>query len=114
MLTEPTRQKLRALHLPALLKAWTDQQQDPNLQGLSFDERLGLLVDAELLSRQNKRLQRNLRDAKLKVSQACLEDIDGHAARGLDKAQLRELATCRWVHEHQNILITGPTGVGKT
>jgi DNA replication protein DnaC len=114
MLTEPTKQKLRALHLPALVKAWTDQQQDPNLQGLSFDERLGLLVDAELLSRQNKRLQRNLRDAKLKVSQACLEDIDGHVARGLDKAQLRELASCRWVHEHQNVLITGPTGVGKT
>jgi DNA replication protein DnaC len=114
MLTEPTLQKLRALRLPAFAKAFTEQQQAPSLQSLSFDERLGLLVDAEVLSRQNKRLQRNLREAKLKVSQACLEDVDGHAARGLDKAQLRELATCRWVQDHRNILITGPTGVGKT
>jgi DNA replication protein DnaC len=114
MLTEPTTRSLQALRLPAFAKAWADQQQDPTLQGLSFDERLGLLVDAEILSRQNKRLQRNLRDAKLKVAQACIEDVDGHAARGLDKAQLRELATCRWVQDHQNVLITGPTGVGKT
>lgn len=114
MLTEPTRQKLRALRLPSLANAWAAQQQDPSLQALSFDERLGLLVDAEVLARQNKRLQRNLRDAKLKVTQACLEDVDDHAARGLDKALLRELATCRWVQDHQNVLITGPTGVGKT
>src|ERR1700722_18550367 len=114
MLIEPTLQKLRALRLPAFAQAWLDQLQTPTPQPFSFDERLGLLVDAEVLSRQNKRLQRHLREAKLKASQACLEDIDGHATRGLDKAQLRELATCRWVHDHQNVLITGPTGVGKT
>jgi len=81
---------------------------------LSFDERLGLLVDAECLARENKRLARLLKEAKLRLGQACIEDIDYPPRRELDKTVVRQLATCRWVHEQQNVIITGPTGVGKT
>ena len=81
---------------------------------LAFDERFGLLVDAEWIDRQNKRLARNLREAKLRLSDACIEGIDYPPRRKLDKAVIRSLASCTWVHEHQNVVITGPTGVGKT
>ena len=114
MLTEPTLEKLRALRVPAFAAAWQAQQQDPALTGLAFDERLALLVEAEWLARENKRLQTALREAKLKLSQACVEGIDYPARRELDKALVRQLATCRWVHEQQNVLITGMTGTGKT
>ena len=84
------------------------------MTGLDFDERFGLLVDAEWLDRQNKRLARNLREAKLRLSDACIEGIDYPARRKLDKAVIRGLASCTWIHEHHNVVITGPTGVGKT
>ena len=64
--------------------------------------------------RENKRLARLLRDAKLKISQACVENVDYSSKRELDKATIRQLATCRWVQEHQSVLVTGMTGVGKT
>lgn len=114
MLTEPTLAKLRALRLDAFAAAWTEQQKTRDLAQLSFDERLGLLVDAECLARENKRLVRLLKEAKLRLGQACIEDIDYPTRRELDKAQVRQLATCRWVQEQQSIVITGPTGVGKT
>jgi DNA replication protein DnaC len=114
MLTEPTMTKLRALRLDAFAAAWGEQQSNPELGQLSFDERLGLLVDAECLARENKRLARLLKEAKLRLGQACVEDIDYPPRRELDKAQIRQLATCRWVHEQQNVIVTGPTGVGKT
>ena len=114
MLTEPTREKLLELRLGAFAAAWEQQQQDPEIERLGFDERLALLVDAEWLDRQNKRLARNLREAKLRLSQACIENLDYPPARKLDKRRIRELATCRWIAEHHNVAITGPTGVGKT
>ena len=114
MLTEPTLTKLRALRLDAFATAWTDQQKTSDLAQLSFDERLGLLVDAECLARENKRLVRLLKEAKLRLGQACVEDIDYSPRRELDKTQVRQLALCRWVQEQQNVVITGPTGVGKT
>jgi len=114
MLTEPTLTKLRALRLDAFAAAWTDQQKTSDLAQLSFDERLGLLVDAECLARENKRLVRLLKEAKLRLGQACIEDIDYPPRRELDKSQVRQLASCRWVQEQQNVVITGPTGVGKT
>lgn len=114
MLTEPTMDKLKALKLDALAAAWAEQQKDPGMNKLSFDERLGLIVDAEWLRRENKRLERTLKDAKLKLSQACVEDIDYPARRELDKAVIRQLASCRWVLEHHNVLVTGATGTGKT
>ena len=114
MLTEPTLEKLKALRLDALAAAWQAQQQDPASHDLSFDERLALLVDAECLAREAQRLTRTLREAKLRLSHACLEDVDYAARRELDKPLVRQLATGRWLREHHNVLITGATGTGKT
>lgn len=114
MLTEPTMERLRALRLEAMAAAWAEQQRNADASSLAFDERLGLLVDAEWIARENKRLATCLKEAKLKISQACIEAIDYPARRELDKAQIQQLVTCRWVHEHQGVLITGATGTGKT
>nr|VFJ68316.1 MAG: DNA replication protein DnaC [Candidatus Kentron sp. FW] len=113
MLTHPTLDKLRTLKFKGMLKAFTEQLQMPDIQELSFEERLGLLVDREMTERENTRLQTRLRKAKLRQN-ACIEDIDYHHPRGLDKSLLSSLASCRWVAEHLNVLITGPTSVGKT
>lgn len=114
MLNEPTNEKLKAMRLDAMSTAWTEQGGKPDVSRLAFDERFGLLVDAEWLHRENKRLATALREAKLKLASACLEDIDYPNKRELDRVQMRQLAACRWVDEHQNILITGATGTGKT
>jgi DNA replication protein DnaC len=114
MLNEPTTEKLQALRLHGMLHAWQEQGRQAEMAQLGFDERFALLVEAEWLRRENERLARNLREAKLRLSHACLEDIDYAARRELDRAQVRQLATCRWIAEHHNILITGATGTGKT
>jgi DNA replication protein DnaC len=114
MLNEPTMEKLKALRLDAMARVWAEQQKSTDIAKLAFDERLGLLVDAECLFRENRRLGRLLREAKLKIGEACVEDIDYPPRRELDKAVVRQLATCRWVQEHQNVTVTGATGVGKT
>jgi len=116
MLNEPTIEKLRALRLNAMADAWTQQQQQRggDFAAMSFDERLGLLVDAEWVARENKRLERALKEAKLRLGQACLEDIEYAPKRELDKTIVRQLATCKWVHDHHCVVVTGATGVGKT
>jgi DNA replication protein DnaC len=114
MLYSPTIEKLHTLRLSAMAAAWTAQQQDAGASSLGFDERLGLLVEAEWCARENARFTRHLRTAKLKLSQACVEAIDYPAHRHLDKALIRQLATGRWIAEHQQVLITGATGTGKT
>ncbi len=88
--------------------ALEEQIQCPEITELSFEERLGLLVDREITERDNRRLTNRLRQAKLK-QQACLEDIDYQANRGLDKTLLLKLSDCQWVKKSLNILITGPT-----
>lgn len=114
MLMEPTLEKLRAMRLEGMAQSWMGQQKEVEIGKLGFDERLALLVDAEWMSRENKRIQRALKEAKLKLGEASLENIDYAARRELDKATMRQLASCKWVHEHQAVLITGATGTGKT
>jgi DNA replication protein DnaC len=114
MLTEPTIEKLRALHLPAMLAAWLAQRQDATSAELDFDARFGMLVDAEHLARDNKRLARALREAKLRLPNACLEDVDCSPKREIDRALVRQLGTGQWIASHTNVVITGATGTGKT
>lgn len=114
MLSSPIHDQLTALRLHAMATAWQDQQRLADHTALSFDERFGLLVDAQWLARENGRLQRTLREARLRFQHATLEAIEHRPQRPLDKALLRQLATGRWIREHQNVLLTGATGTGKT
>jgi DNA replication protein DnaC len=114
MLEHPTLEQLHELRLHALARAWQGQQEDPAVDELGFDERLALLVEAEWIDRRNKRFDRLLREAKLRITGACLEDIDYAKERKLDRAGIRQLAGGRWIEAHQNVVITGATGVGKT
>ena len=90
MMNYQTVDKLKELKLQGLLAAWIDQQSKPDFAGLGFDERLGLLIDAEWLARMNARLQRNLREAHLRLGSACLEDLDYAEEREIDKARTLE------------------------
>ena len=114
MLIEPTLEKLRAMRLLAMADTWTEQSNDPEMAKLSFEERFGFLVDAEHLARHNRKLKRLLTQAKLRDSNACIEDLDCSKRRGIVRATARQLATCRWLTERLNVVITGATGVGKT
>jgi len=113
MLNHPTLDKLQTLRLTGMLKALREQMQMPDISDLSFEERLGLLIDREMTERHDRRLKTRLRQAKLRLS-AALEDIDYRHPRGLDKSLMTALASCQWVRDRRNILITGPTGIGKT
>jgi len=114
MLREPTIEKLQMMRLRAMAEAWAQQGNSPDLSALSFDERFGMLIDAEWMARENKRVQRALKEAKLRLGQASVEGLDYPARRELDKAVVRQLASCRWIEEHQVVIVTGATGVGKT
>ena len=114
MLTEPTIDKLRGMRLGTMADAWLTQREQPKVHELDFDTRFGLLVDAEHLSRDNKRLARALRAAKLRLPNACIEDIDFAPKRELDRAAVRQLGTCSWIALHANVIITGATGTGKS
>src|SRR5256712_6766254 len=113
MLTHPTLDKLQALRLTGMSHALVEQLQMPDIAALSFEERLGLLVDRERTEREVRRLTTRLRQAKLRQT-ACIEDIDYRHPRGLDKALMARLVMCQGVREHHNVFITGPTGIGKT
>lgn len=113
MLTNATLEKLHSLSLGGMARALTEQLDNAEFQALSFEERLGMLVDREAQDRANRRLERNLRAAKLRTA-SCVEDIDFRHPRGLDRNVVLNLASAQWVAGHQNLLIVGPTGVGKT
>lgn len=111
--TQQTIDRLQEMKLLGILKAIEEQKREPSVRELSFEERLALLVEREWLMRQDRQLARRLKKARLKL-QARMEDIDYQAPRGLDRSLMRSLASCGWVREHQCIIITGPTGIGKS
>jgi DNA replication protein DnaC len=113
MLTHPTCNRLVALGLTGMAKAFDEQQQQPDVAALGFDERFALLVDREATERENKRLVNRLRFAALRQN-AVVEDIDIKAPRGLDRVLFQKLVAGEWIKRHQNLLIVGPTGVGKS
>jgi len=113
MLTQPLLDKLSKLKLSAFRLALEEQMQNPHYAELSFEERLGLLVDIETTRRANNRLRRRLKSARFPL-QATIEDLDLSARRGLKRAQVLELAQGAWVRRHLNLLVIGPTGAGKT
>jgi DNA replication protein DnaC len=110
---EQTIEKLKALRLSTFVRALREQMESPNYQDLSFEERLSFLVDKELIARDNRRLARTLREAQLK-QQASIEDIDFDTPRKLKRSVVMELAQCSWIEKSHNLIITGPTGVGKS
>lgn len=113
MLNEQTFQLLSAMRMNGFARALKEQLANEDFQQLSFDERVSMLVDREHADREARKLTRRLQHAKLR-ERACLEDLDYRHHRGLDKALVRRLASCDWIDKHQNILITGATGCGKT
>ncbi|MDD2468664.1 MAG: IS21-like element helper ATPase IstB [Desulfobulbus sp.] len=113
MLTHPTLDKLESLRLHGMVQALKQQWEQPEINELSFEQRLGLLVDRETDLRRTRLMQTRLRKAKLRQN-AVVEDIDFKHPRGLDRSQVLQLATCQWIKQKQNLLITGPTGVGKS
>ena len=113
MLMQPTIEKLRTLRLTGMIRALELQLKDPEIQTLSFEDRLGLLVDTEATERDSKRLASRLRIAKPK-QEACIEDVKTNPAAGVDRGMLKQLALCHWLRDHRNVLLSGKTGVGKT
>ena len=113
MLLQPTLTRLRDLRLTGMADALEEQQALPDIQGLSFEDRLTLLVEREATVRQDRRQTQLLRQAKLRLP-ASIEDLDFRSPRGLDRSVILRLATCDWIQNHQVVLITGATGTGKT
>ena len=113
MLIHPTIEKLENLRFTGMAQALREQMEMDDIVSISFEERLGLLVDRETVVREDKRLQTRLRKAKLRQN-AAIEDIDFKKQRGLDKSLVVRLADCQWIKKKQNLIITGPTGVGKS
>jgi DNA replication protein DnaC len=114
MLNQQTIEKLHVMRMRGMADAFTQQQEDPQITELSFEERFALMVDRQWTWRQNRALERRLRDGRLQ-GPGCIEDIDFRAARGLDKQVVRSLLNdSDWVRRHQHVFLVGPTGIGKT
>jgi DNA replication protein DnaC len=114
MLTHPTINQLRELKLDGMADAFAELQTQDRAKDLGHAEWLALLLDREAASRNTKRAHSRLRAARLRHGQASVEDVDYRTPRQLDKALFQQLATCRWIAEHRNLLVTGPCGIGKS
>lgn len=113
MLNQPTLEKLQTMKLYGMADAFRAQMETTDTSQLSFEERFAMLVDQQWLWKENRALARRLRAAKLK-ERGVVEDIDYQHPRGLDRKLIRTLASSEWVRQHQNLLLIGPTGIGKT
>ncbi len=113
MLDQQTINKLYELKLTGMAEAFADQFNQPDMDKLSFEERFGLIVDRQWTWKENNRMERYLKNARMKLN-ACVEDIDYKTPRGIDQSVMMSLISCDWVKRHHNIIITGPTGAGKT
>ena len=113
MMIEQTLDKLRALRLSGMVEAYRQQTENPDAGSLSFEERLGLMVDQHWTWRENKALARRLKTSRLET-EPCVEDINYRYSRQLDGAKLRSLLSCEWVTQHLTVIFTGPTGIGKS
>ena len=113
MLNEQTMTKLYAMKLNGMADGYEEQRQQPKMADLSFDDRFGMLADRQWRWREERALTTRLRNAKFKL-QACIEDVDYRASRGVKRAQVDQLSNSEWVGYHQNAILTGPTGTGKT
>jgi DNA replication protein DnaC len=113
MLNEQTMTKLYAMKLNGLAEGYEQQRQQPQMAELSFDERFGMLVDRQWRWREERALKSRLRQANFKLP-ACIEDVDYRACRGLKRTQIDQLSSSEWVGYHQNLILTGPTGTGKS
>ncbi|MFP3041666.1 IS21-like element helper ATPase IstB [Treponema primitia] len=114
MVNETTIHKLYEMRLSAMAQAYRQHMEDPSLQSLSFEDRFGLLVDTEWTTRKNSRLARLIHVADFPISGACIEDIEYHADRKLNREQILQLSTCSYISEKHNIILLGATGAGKT
>lgn len=114
MLTHHSLTQLKALRLDGMARALEEQLALPSAATLSFEERIAFIIDREIAFRDSKRLTRLLKQAKLRVGSACLEDVDYRPGRGIEKKLVASLASGDWIRHHHNCLLTGPTGSGKT
>ena len=114
MLDQQTLEKLTQLRLSAMRQEYRRQLESTERNTLSFEERFAMIIDAQWLSRHNNRLKRLLTKATLRISDACLEDLDYEPRRNLDRSMVNRLAAMTWLHEKHNLIITGACGTGKT
>ncbi|MEY9420794.1 DNA replication protein DnaC [Bradyrhizobium japonicum] len=113
MLNHPTHERLIELGLTGMAKAFEEQRRSPDLEALPFEDRIGLLVDREAAERDTRRLTTRLKIAALRQT-ACVEDVDLRTPRGIDRAVFAKLVEGRWIDRHENLLVTGATGLGKS
>ena len=114
MVNETTIAKLNELRLNSMVESYRKQLQDSAFNNLSFEERFGLMVDTEWARRKNNKLTRLIRKSELHFNDACIEDIEYHADRKLDKSQIARLSTCTYIQDKHNLIILGASGAGKT
>ncbi|MCP4722761.1 MAG: ATP-binding protein [Desulfobacteraceae bacterium] len=114
MIVEETMEKLRLMKFNGMISAFEQQMSQPEMAALSFEDRFGMLLDAEWSYRENRKLHNRLRRASFRIQEASVEQIDYQIPRKLKKAVVLRLTNSDWVAKHQNLIITGPTGIGKS
>jgi DNA replication protein DnaC len=114
MLTQPTIDKLKELKFYGMAEAFLSLQNNVESKSMSFEDIFGIIVDREITVRYDKRQKRLLKAAKLRIPEACPEDINYEHVRGLERNKMITLIQCDWIKQHQNVIFTGPCGIGKT